>query len=106
LHCANVYAVTKMVGSEGVPEFVKEEVLALRAFRALVSVRGHTPPAIEAGTLGDTLDDHVHLAVQASPTVGEEEMVWCRFTFLFQFAQNVRSIPLEEEQPSLTNFSA
>ena len=75
LNGADVHAVAKMVGGEGVPELVQEEVHTVRPFSALVVVLGYALPAVEPGALRDALDDHIHFAVGLASAVRNTRLV-------------------------------
>jgi hypothetical protein len=48
--------------------------------------------AVELGALGDTLDDHIHLAVGLSKAVGEDQLVRRCAGCLFPFPQPIRPV--------------
>jgi hypothetical protein len=58
-----------------VAKLVQEKVHAERSLGALVVVLGHALPAVEAGAIDDTLDDHIHLAVGFAAAVGEDQLI-------------------------------
>ena len=60
---ADVYTVPQVLGGKRVTEFMQEEVMAVRTFRALVAVLGNALSAIQLRPVSHPLHDRVILAV-------------------------------------------
>ena len=104
LHGADVHAVPQVVGGEGMPEFVQKEVHAVRPLGTLVVVLGHALLAVEAGALGNALDDHIHLAVGFAATIGEDKLVRCCLARLFPLSQALDQTGWERDYALLPVF--
>ena len=87
LKCPDVHPVTQVLGGKRVAELVQEEVVAVRAFRALVAVLRNALSTIQLRPVSDPLHDHVVLAVGIPTFVGKQELRRQGIACLFQSPQ-------------------
>jgi len=76
LQCANVHPMSQMLGRKRVAEFVKKEVLTVRAFRTFVAVFGYALIAIQSCPLSYPLHKHIHFAIWIAACIGKNEFRW------------------------------
>lgn len=64
----------QVLGRKGVPEFMQEEVLAVRPLGTAIAMSREALTTVEFGPLGNTFYDHIVLAVRITSGIGEDQV--------------------------------